>query len=215
MISTSSGLDRDFILGLVDDLRTYVVIDGSLTYCFDDLSSKEILEHLLPRKRVILSERFNGLLGEERLIAESHRLKRGVGHRNAIIDLPYHAGKRGRERIQRDLMEESMEVRRDIRELHRLNVFDRFADKEGIIHDGLSLFDATTELSRKYPLTLMTSDQCVVQSYARLQRTPNLVDRKRFEVALIYPGEQAFSYLYPALVKSERFDELAEISQVA
>lgn len=212
MVSTFSGFEREFILGLVDDLRGYVVLGNSTASYFDLPSVLSLSGEPSRRDKLVFGDRF--LDFEEALIQEKHRLKREGTHENVRYGLAHHAKRRGGEVRHLEVCKAHKNIQRDVRALHRLNSLKRFGERGIIVGEGLTELQLARALSLRHPVTLLTTDQQAVREYVNAERNGSS-DCKRFEMALLYPAERSFSYFYPELVRSERFNQSYELLEVA
>ncbi len=221
MISTlEGGVERDFILGLADDLKGYVVLDCSLKKYFDESSNDELAQYFTDRKRIILSDEFMDLIGDtSSLVKESHEIKRRSTRQNVRLELPYHLRNTGGEVVHRRLIEENRILCRKIKAINGVQFLGRFTETEGLNYsaDELSAlsphesslrtdFAKARSISLRNHTTILTYEPDVVELYVT-QQNRELAVGKRFEVLLIHPGEKSFSYFYPGFVNSRAFAE--------
>jgi hypothetical protein len=204
-----------FILGLAEDLRGYVVLGSSILKYFGYQTIVELVKNPNLRDKLILSNDFSILLpNEELLVKESHGLKREAGHRNSFRELPYHLKKIGGEARRKKFNESNREIRKEIRILHKVKLLNRFVDeKYSGISEDLDELARVKMISSGTNVTLLTEEQEDIRRYVEIERGSQL--KKRFELALLYPSDRSFSYFYPELVRSEKFADCFEVSEVA
>ncbi len=219
----SYNFERKFILGLVQDLKSYGVLDGSLKDYFQDMSCEDLSMMSSLKSKLIFSSEFEEEFREfeRKLVNEDHEAKRLSTHVNTRIAC---ANPVGAERFRKMLLEKHREIRHEVRRLHDLtrslkSSSDEKDDIDYEITNGLNIplhlkdcFSMAYSLTSAHPVTLLTASHDVARLYAEMHRTEVFPKngRKRFELALVYPQEGSFSYLYPELVKSQNFADLFE-----
>ena len=217
------NFERRFILGLVQDLKSYAVLDGSLKDYFQDMSCEDLSMMISLKKKLIFSSEFEESFRdfERKLVNEDQETKRKSTYDNARMTC---ANAVGAERFRKGLLERHREIRHEIGRLHDLaRSLKSFSNEKAefnyeIVNDlniPLQLkdcFSMAYSLTSRHPVTLLTASHDVARLYAEMHRREKITEngRKRFELALVYPQEGSFSYLYPGLVKSEDFADLFE-----